>query len=146
MKLSTKSRYGLRILVHIAIDNLNGKKLSQGRIIASKQNITDAYLEQIMIPLKRGGVVGTIRGCNGGYELRKSLEDITVLEIIELFEGTINLADCAKGNVKCKRVEKCSTTNVWLDLSHIFREAARKITLESIVEDYQQNASNDYII
>ena len=77
MRLSTKSRYGLRILIQIAIDNLNGKKLAQGRVIAKKQDITDAYLEQIMIPLKRGGVVGTVRGCNGGYELRKECQDIT---------------------------------------------------------------------
>lgn len=146
MKLSTKSRYGLRILVQIAIDNLNGKKLSQGRIIAQKQDITDAYLEQIMIPLKRGGIVGTVRGCNGGYELRKPLEDITVLEVIELFEGLINLSDCSKGNTKCKRIEKCSTTYVWEHLSKLIREESGKITLAAIVEDYQKNASSDYII
>lgn len=146
MKLSTKSRYGLRILVQIAIDNMNGQKLSQGRIIAEKQDITDAYLEQIMIPLKRGEVVGTVRGCNGGYELRKPLADITVLEIIELFEGVVNLADCTKGNTKCKRIEKCSTSHVWEHLSKIIREESAKITLESIVEDYQKNASSDYVI
>lgn len=146
MRLSTKSRYGLRILVQISLDNLNGKKLSQGRVIAEKQNITDAYLEQIMIPLKRGGVIGTVRGCNGGYELRKSSEDITVLEVIELFEGTINLADCSKGNVKCNQSDKCSTTHVWHRLSDLIREEAGQITLASIVEDYQKNASNDYVI
>lgn len=146
MKLSTKSRYGLRILVQIAIDNLNGKNLSQGRTIAKKQDITDAYLEQIMIPLKRGGIVGTVRGCNGGYELRKELEDITVLGVIELFEGTINLADCSKGNTKCKRTEKCSTSHVWEHLSKMIREESEKITLASIVEDYQKNASADYVI
>jgi Rrf2 family transcriptional regulator, cysteine metabolism repressor len=146
MRLSTKSRYGLRILIQIAIDNLNGKKLAQGRVIAKKQDITDAYLEQIMIPLKRGGVVGTVRGCNGGYELQKECKDITVLEVIELFEGRVNLADCSKGNIKCKMSDKCSTTDVWKKLSESFRAEAGKVTLASIVEDYLNNNSNDYVI
>ena len=146
MRLSTKSRYGLRILVQIALDNLNGKKLAQGRVIATRQDITDAYLVQIMIRLKRGGIIGTVRGCNGGYELRKQPEEITVLEVIELFEGTISLADCSKGNTKCKQTEKCSTTHVWLHLSDLFRNEAGKITLASIVEDYQKNTSHDYVI
>jgi Rrf2 family transcriptional regulator, cysteine metabolism repressor len=146
MKLSTKSRYGLRILVQIALDRLNGKKLSQGRTISAKQEITDAYLEQIMIPLKRGGIIGTVRGCNGGYELRKEPEDVTVLEVIELFEGDINLGDCVKGNKKCSRSEKCPTRNVWRHLADVFKKEAVLITLASIIDEYQKNASNDYII
>lgn len=146
MKLSTKSRYGLRILVQIAIDKLNGKKLSRGRVIAEKQDITDAYLEQIMIPLKQGGIVGTVRGCNGGYDLMKPEEEITVLEVMELFEGKVNLADCSKGNTKCNRFDKCSTTHVWNHLSKLIREEAGKITLRDIVENYQKKASNDYVI
>lgn len=146
MKLSTKSRYGLRILVQIAIDKLNGKNLSQGREIAEKQDITDAYLEQIMIPLKQGGIVGTVRGCNGGYELRKSLQDITVLEVVELFEGRVSLAECSKGNTKCKRIDECSTTHVWDHLSQVIREEAGKISLENIIEVYRKKASHDYVI
>jgi Rrf2 family protein len=146
MKLSTKSRYGLRIILQIALDNLSGRKLSQGRKIAEKQGITDAYLEQIMIPLKRGGIVGTIRGCNGGYDLRKTAKNITVLEIIELFEGRIKLADCCSGKQKCQRVEKCPTINVWTELEDAFREKAATITLESILEHYKKDMSSDYII
>ena len=146
MKLSTKSRYGLRILVQISLENLHGKKLAQGRVVAAKQDITDAYMEQIMIPLKQGGIIGTVRGCNGGYELRKSPEDITVLEVIELFEGPVNLADCSGENTRCKRMEQCFTTHVWQYLSDSFRKEAEKITLASIVEDYLKNISSDYVI
>ena len=146
MKLSTKSRYGLRILLQIALDKLNGKKLSQGRTISEKQEITDAYLEQIMIPLKRGGLVGTVRGCNGGYELRKDPKDVSVLEIIELFEGGINLAECVRGNEKCHRTESCSTLSVWRHLAEVFRKEAASITLASIIEDYRKNVSCDYVI
>ena len=146
MKLSTKSRYGLRILIQIALDNINGKQLSQGKNIAKKQGVTDAYLEQIMIPMKRGGIVGAVRGCNGGYELRKKAEDITVLEIIELFEGRIKLSDCSIGNQNCSRFEACPTVNVWKELEDTFREKAATITLESILEYYKKDMSIEYII
>ncbi len=146
MKLSTKSRYGLRILIQIALDNLNGKRLSQGKNISEKQRVTEAYLEQIMIPLKRGGIVGTVRGCNGGYELRKPPAEITVLEVIELFEGTINLADCSSGKKPCERADNCPTISIWKDLEKTFREKADSITLEYILENYKKNISPDYII
>lgn len=146
LRLSTKARYGLRIMVQMAVDNINGKKLSRGKMIAKKQDITEAYLEQIMIPLKRGGIVGALRGCNGGYELRKSPDDVTVLDVIELFEGGISLAECFKGDTKCKRLEKCPTAHVWTRLSGIIRKEARIITLASIVKDYRENTSGDYII
>ena len=146
MKLSTKSRYGLRILIQIALDNMNGKQLSQGKNIAKKQGVTDAYLEQIMIPLKRGGIVGTVRGCNGGYDLRKTPDQITVLEIIELFEGRIKLADCSSGKQRCERLDECPTINVWKELEDAFREKAATITLDSILEHYRKDMSIDYII
>lgn len=146
MKLSTKSRYGLRILIQIALDNMNGKQLSQGKNIAKKQGVTEAYLEQIMIPMKRGGIVGAVRGCNGGYELRKKTEDINVLDIIELFEGRIKLSDCHIGNQNCERFDTCPTVNVWKELEDTFREKAATITLESILDYYKKDMSIEYII
>jgi len=146
MKLSTKTRYGLRILIQIALEKMNGKRLAQGKFIAGKQDITEAYLEQIMIPLKHGGIVGTVRGCNGGYELRKPPEEITVLEIIELFDGEINFADCQKGAEQCRRSGRCFTRGVWSRLAEKFREEAAAITVASIIEDYTKNAAGDYII
>ena len=86
MKLSTKTRYGLRILLQIAADTENNKKGSvKGKSIAQMQNVSEAYLEQIMIPFKTAGFVKTVRGCNGGYALNRPAESITVLDIIELF-------------------------------------------------------------
>jgi Rrf2 family cysteine metabolism transcriptional repressor len=146
MKLSTKSRYGLRILIQIALDNLNGKRLSQGKKISKKQGITEAYLEQIMIPLKRGGVVGTVRGCNGGYQLKKATSEITVLEVIELFEGQITLSDCNSGKKPCVRSANCPTIHIWKDLEEAFRDKARSFTLEYIIEQYKNEAKPDYII
>ena len=147
MKLSTKSRYALRIILQIALDNISGQPLSQGRKIAEKQNITEPYLEQIMIPLKRGGIVGTIRGCNGGYELLKPLREISVLEIIELFEGRIVLADCNPGGKnKCRQISICPTVSVWEELSATFREKAASITLDTVIERYRREVEPEYVI
>ena len=70
MKLSTKSRYGLRVLLQIAMDSEKSKVVS-GREISRKQEISEPYLEQIMIPLKNAGIVSTVRGCRGGYRLKR---------------------------------------------------------------------------
>ena len=146
MRLSTKSRYALRILLQIAFENLHGNKLAQGRIIASKQDITEPYLEQIMIPLKKGGLVETVRGCNGGYKLKKSPEDINLLEIIELFDGPISLAACEIDKEKCNRLDVCIASNIWGKLSKVFKDAAREITLSSILDEYTSKTNSDDII
>jgi Rrf2 family protein len=146
VRLSTKTRYGLRILVQIALENRCGNRLARGRTIAEKQGITEPYLEQIMIPLKRAGMVGAVRGCNGGYELRRPPSEITVLDLIELFDGPIDFADCLRGESKCSRLADCPTRGVWESLSLRLRGAASAITLESIVDDYQEKSSDNYVI
>ena len=146
MRLSTKSRYALRILLQIAFENLHGNKLAQGRVIAAKQNITEPYLEQIMIPLKKGDLVETVRGCNGGYKLKKAPEDINLLEIIELFDGPISLAACEINKEKCERIDVCVASNIWTKLSNVFKDAACEITLRSILDDYVTQTSSDDII
>ena len=141
MKLSSKARYALRILLQIAYENLNGNHLASGKLIASKQEITEPYLEQIMIYLKKGDLIETVRGCNGGYKLKKDPEHITVLEIIELFDGTLKLADCGATEKECLKSNKCIAEKVWKELSHVLRVAAENITLDSILDDYTHNNS-----
>ena len=134
MRLSTKSRYSLRILVQLALE-MKTTSAVKGRVIAKKQDLSEAYLEQIMIPLKSAELVRTIRGCNGGYSLNKNPEDVTILHIIELFEGKIEFAegngDTSTGS---SLLEHCPTTDVWNHLSKTLRDEASKITLASIVD------------
>ncbi len=134
MKLSTKSIYGLKILLQIAVDSKGGK-IAQGKSIASKQEISEPYLEQIMIPLKTAGFVGTIRGCNGGYFLNRELEEITVLRVIEVFEGELNFAECMEDPKTWSENNAYSTINVWKRLANSLKITAEKITLKSILED-----------
>lgn len=144
MRLSTKSRYGLRILLQIALDNREGKA-AQGKSISKKQEISEPYLEQIMIPLKNAGFVRTTRGCNGGYFLNKDPKEISILDVIELFEGELTLVDCVSDEKSCPRIKNCQTTNVWKRIANSVREAAGKITLATILEEHKENAL-EYVI
>lgn len=146
MKLSTKSRYGLRILLQIALET-ETQTSAGGRSIAEKQEISEAYLEQIMIPLKSAGIVKTIRGCHGGYVLNRAPEGISVLDLIEIFEGKIQLVKCSDGNgKKCPRHDICMTTDVWEHLSEVLKTEAGKITLASLVEKSKTNNKPVYVI
>ena len=148
MRLSTKTRYGLRILLQIALDCEGKRNCSvKGKTIAEKQDISEAYLEQIMIPLKSEGFVKTVRGCHGGYALNRTPEQISVLDLIELFEGRIQLVKCVGGeDGDCTRLEICPTSGVWTKLSEDIRNLAIKITLQSIVEEAKNKGNPEYVI
>lgn len=143
MRLSTKSRYSLRILVQLALEAKEGAAV-KGRVIAKKQEISEPYLEQIMIPLKSAELVRTIRGCHGGYSLNKTPDEITILDIIELFEGKIEFAECVSDG-KCSLLDSCPTSDVWAHLSNTLRLEASKISLESIIEKIE-GQTQEYVI
>jgi len=145
MKLSTKSRYSLRILLQIAIETVENAAIN-GKRISDKQDISQAYLEQIMIPLKEVGIVSTLRGPNGGYFISKPLKDITVLKIIELFEGEINLVHCNTKSKPCNRIVKCQTKNVWSKLSEVIRKEAAKINIAILLEEEKEGINVEYVI
>ncbi len=148
MRLSTKTRYGLRILLQIALDGEGGGGRSvKGKTIAEKQEISEAYLEQIMIPLKSEGFVKTVRGCQGGYALNREPERITLLDLIELFEGPLTLVKCVGGDEgDCSRMAFCPTSAVWRELSEGIRKLAAGTTLKSVVEAARNKDNPEYVI
>lgn len=146
MKLSTRTRYGLRILLQIALDSEKNSSV-RGKDIAAKQDISEAYLEQIMIPLKSNEFVKTVRGCKGGYALNKPAEDITVLDMIKIFEGNVDLVRCydEKG-LKCSKKEFCVASEVWGHLTAVLAKEAGKIKLSELVEKSKSGNSLTYVI
>lgn len=130
MQLSTKPRYALRILLQLA----EASKAVKGRELAAKQEITEAYIEQIMLPLKQQGLVKTVRGCNGGYMLAKQPEEITVLNVVETFEGEIHFTPCEEGPGFCPRYNSCPTRDTWQELCQHFKEQAATFSLKNILE------------
>lgn len=124
MKLSTKPRYGLQILAQIAADG--GDKIPvSGKAVARKQGISVAYIEQILIPMRNAGIVRTVRGPKGGYLLARPAADISLLEIIELFEGRLELVE-DQG--------RTSASVLWNRLSQVLRDEAETITVATLAE------------
>ncbi len=134
MKLSTKPRYGLRILAQISADGGDRTPVS-GRKIARKQKISVAYIEQILIPMRNAGIVRTVRGPKGGYLLDRPAAEISLLEIIELFEGRLELVEGHISN---------EASAIWHRLSRVLREEAQSITVAELAE--QLTANNPPII
>ena len=132
LNLSTKSRYGLRILLQLAQRRSSGCSCKV-RELAEQQSISDAYVEQIMIALKGSELVLSARGRNGGYLLGRGPAEITVLDVIELFEGRIDLVGCAGPEQRCARIAGCLSRTVWQRLSEAFRREAAAITLADIL-------------
>ena len=101
MKISTKGRYGLRILLDLATHVSEKPRLI--RDIAESQQISEKYISRLIVDLRRARLVRSVRGANGGFHLAKSPKEITLLEILETMEGTISIVDCILTPEKCPR-------------------------------------------
>lgn len=133
MKVSTKGRYALRLMIDIAV-NSNDKPVSI-KEIARRQGISEKYLEQIISILNSAGFVRSIRGAQGGYILRKEPSEYTVGMILRLTEGSLAPVACIEDNVvQCDRVENCATIEVWRRLNDAINGVVDNITLADLVE------------
>jgi Rrf2 family cysteine metabolism transcriptional repressor len=129
MKISTKIRYGARAMV--VLGSHYGKGPIELREIAKQEDISLKYLEQVIIPLRTGGLVKSIRGSKGGYSLAKPPSEICLNDLIEILEGPLNLVDCLRDSKSCQRASLCATRDVWKEVS----EALEKIFLSTTLED-----------
>ena len=132
MKLSTRSRYGTRMMLDMA------QHYDQGPIqigdIAKRQDISVKYLEQLIIPLKKANYVESVRGPKGGHMLAKPPEEVTVGEIVELLEGGINLARCIESPEICDRSDTCLTRGVWEEATRAMYDKLNSITLSKMIK------------
>ena len=137
MKVSTRGRYGLRAMVDIAANAREGKCVSLS-CVAKRQDISESYLEQLVLPLRRAGLLKSIRGAQGGYETAKDPKDITVGDILRAIEGPMSLVDCVSKAETCTLAKcgKCVTRDVWEKLSTSINEAADRITLAELADNY----------
>lgn len=145
MKVSTKGRYGLRLMVDLAIHREEG--LVPLKEIAVRQDLSEKYLEQIMMQLNRSGLVRSVRGAQGGYTLAKLPADITVGDILRVMEGSLAPVDCIECDTgSCNRTEQCVTMEVWRKLHAAIETVVDGISLADLVEDYHQKNPPDYCI
>ncbi len=130
VKLPTRVRFGLRIMMQIAEEGTR-QPVFAGKIAATQQ-ISEAYVDQILIPLRAGGLLVSRRGRAGGYLLARPADEITVLEIVEVLEGRITLVDCTQDASICERSSYCAARQVWTRLSQTIRETLESVTLEDV--------------
>lgn len=144
MKISTKGRYALRLMLDLAI--YDGDAPVRIKDIAARQNISDKYLEQIISNLNKAGYVKSIRGPQGGYKLAKEPSFYTVGMILRLTEGSLAPVACLDDEVnQCDRQDSCATLRLWQQLDDAIRSVVDTVTLADLVE-WQEEKINNYII
>lgn len=145
MKISTKGRYAVRMLLDLA-QHSNGGYVAL-KDIAERQNLSKKYLEQIVPILNKSDILQTNRGFQGGYKLAKSSDKYTVGEILKLTEGSLAPVSCLDQNPnQCDRCGECITLPVWQGLHNVIDEYLESITLQDILDNSAEMAGNDYII
>ena len=144
MKISTKGRYVLRLMLDLASD-VSNKPVSI-KEIANRQEISDKYLEQIISVLNSAGFVRSVRGPQGGYMLKNRPENYTVGMILRLTEGSLAPVSCVEDDApECDRMDSCATMRVWKQLNDAINGVVDNITLADLVE-WQKNNGSDYCI
>ena len=144
MKISTKGRYALRLMIDLA-ENNTGTPISL-KDVARRQGISDKYLEQIISILNKAGYVRSIRGAQGGYVLKKSPEKYTVGMILRQTEGSLSPVSCIEDDeIVCERKDACVTSVVWKKISDAINDVVDNITLQDLV-DMQREKNQEYII
>lgn len=141
MKISTKGRYALRLMLVLAMEN-GGAPLSI-KDIAKNQDISEKYLEQIISLLNKAGYVKSIRGAQGGYVLKMQPSEYTVGMILRTTEGSLAPVDCLE--TECDRMSSCVTQIVWRKINDAVNNVVDNITLADLCE-WQKEKTNDYVI
>jgi len=131
MKLSTRSRYGTRLLLDLAEHGC--EKFVQLKDVSRRQGISLKYLEQIVIPLKKANYLVSARGAGGGYRLARSPGQITVGEIVALLEGGNSITHCATKPEVCDRTQSCLTRKLWIETAEVIFEKLNSVTLSDLI-------------
>ncbi|OYD15040.1 Rrf2 family transcriptional regulator [candidate division WOR-3 bacterium JGI_Cruoil_03_44_89] len=132
MKLSTRGRYGARAMLDLALHYGKGPLLLKD--IASRQGISERYLENIMTVLVSAGLVQSIQGRHGGFSLAKLPGEIKLSRVIQAVEGSVALVACVDDSKLCDRVDVCVTHEIWDKLKKTMLEILDSITLEDMVK------------
>ena len=132
MKISTRGRYGTRMMLDLAAHHDQGP--TPLREIAKRQDLSVKYLEQLIIPLKAAGYIRSVRGARGGYTLARKPDKISLGQIIKVLEGGLSLVDCVEDPKVCEREKNCPTRDIWLRMSERLMEELSSLTLSDVLD------------
>ena len=143
MKISTKGRYAVRLMIDLAEHN-NGEFVTL-MDIAERQEISEKYLESIVSILSKNGLLISLRGKGGGYKLAKDPDYYTVGSILRLTEGSLAPVSCMEGDTNsCNRAPHCQTLEMWEGLNKLINDYFNGITIADLVR--KSDYSDNYII
>lgn len=145
MKVSTKGRYALRVMLDLAVNN-TGEYIPL-KDISVRQNISIKYMEQIISLLKKEGFLKSTRGNGGGYRLAKQPQEYTVGDILRAAEGSLAPIACLEDDEnQCERSSICPTLNFWMGLDRVVNEYVDSVTLQDLLEESERLVEGSYII
>lgn len=145
MKISTKGRYALRMLIDLALHQKDG--FVSLKEIAERQDISKKYLEQIVPLLNKSGILKTNRGYQGGYMLSRSASTITVGEVLRITEGSLSPVACLElEHNDCDRIEQCYTLDVWKGLYDVITKYLDGISIQDIIDNNSYLSGGEYCI
>lgn len=144
MKISTKARYSLRVMLDLAQHRQDG--YIPLKAIAERQGISKRYLDQIMMLLNRTDYLKTARGAQGGYKLAKSPDRYTLGDILRLTEGGFAPLPCLENGEDCRRHGECMARKAWRGLEEVMADYLNNLTLQDILDRYGGELPPDYSI
>lgn len=136
MKLSTRGRYGARALLDLAVHY--DRSPIPLRDIARRQGISVQYLEHLVPPLIKAGILRGIRGAGGGIALSKPPEQIKLSQVIEILEGSTTPVECVDNPAVCPRSDSCVTRDIWAEVNKAMGCVLESITLEDLVKRHEE--------
>jgi len=140
MKLSTRSRYGTRLMLELALNYNKGPVLLKD--ISKSQEVSLKYLAQLIIPLKIAGLINSSRGAHGGYFLSRAPKDVKLSEIIVAVDGPLNLVECVDNPAICNRSDFCTTKDIWTEVSNKLSIILESYTLQHMINRYKNKKFN----
>ncbi|HNS19413.1 MAG TPA: Rrf2 family transcriptional regulator [Sedimentisphaerales bacterium] len=143
MKLSTRTRYGMRAIIELA--QHEDKRPLQLKTIAERQDISVKYLEQLMSLLRSAGFVRSVRGSKGGYTLGRPADQITLSEIFRCLEGAVTTAECVDEESYCARSADCAARDVWIRVEKAIQDVLGSIRLSDLIRK-SRNGRAEYQI
>jgi Rrf2 family protein len=143
MKISTRSRYGLRLLMELT-QHRDDKPVFLNEI-AKNQAISEKYLSKLVIPLRGAGIIKSERGAHGGYVLARKPDAINLRQVIEALEGGFTLVDCTEDPEACARASDCAARSVWTGLEAAMKGYCEALSLADIVNREKNETFADFI-
>jgi Rrf2 family protein len=143
MRISTKGRYSLEALLYMAL--LPSEDSVSTRTIAKATDISNGYLEQLFIPLRKAGIIQGMRGPSGGYVLGRELNEIRVGDILRIVEGPLELVECVNSEI-CPKGANCMSKYTWSELYQEISTFVDSITLGDLVDAYHAIDQMEYAI